>query len=163
LLKRASYLIDLGEEMSSSRIKMLLLVLLSLPFFSYALENQNDAEFKSLVLKLVEAQRNYDASTLAALLHSDYLEISPVGEVDHRDKVLSFYHASNKVSGHNSPQIEVSELETKINGDFAFVIAKETFISPNNARQFSMRVSFTLHKVQGRWLFYNAQYTGIRP
>jgi ketosteroid isomerase-like protein len=144
-------------------MKIFLLVLFSLPFFSYASEDEKGAEFKPLVLTLIEAQRNYDASTLAALLHSDYVEISPVGEVDHREKVLSFYQASNKVSGQNSPQIEVSELETKINGDFAFIIAKETFISPNNARQFSMRVSFTLHKVQGRWLFYNAQYTGIRP
>ncbi|GAC21582.1 nuclear transport factor 2 family protein [Paraglaciecola arctica] len=144
-------------------VKIGLFVSLFLPLLSHAAPKDNLSEFHLLVDKLVAAQRDFDSAALSELLHSDYVEISPAGEVDHRKEVLSFYDKSHKVKGQNSPKIEISELETKIDGKYAFVIAKETFIIPNSERKFSMRVSFTLKKTHGSWLFYNAQYTGIRP
>ncbi|MGO4892481.1 nuclear transport factor 2 family protein [Flavobacterium sp. W21_SRS_FM6] len=139
------------------------LVLFNLVSYSHAATNNSEDEFHLLVSKLVTAQRHFDNQALAELLHPDYVEISPAGEVDHRDKVLGFYDQSNKVKGKNSPQIELSELVANTVDNYAFIRVRETFITPNSERSFAMRVSFALTKIDGNWLFYNAQYTGIRP
>ncbi|MEP1444559.1 MAG: nuclear transport factor 2 family protein [Paraglaciecola sp.] len=144
-------------------VKFGFFVSLFLPLLSQAAPKDNLSEFHLLIDKLVSAQREFDNKALSELLHSDYVEISPAGEVDHRKEVLGFYDKSHKDNGQKSPIIEVSELEMKLDGIYAFVIAKETFIIPNSEQKFSMRVSFTFKKTQGSWLFYQAQYTGIRP
>ena len=149
--------------MFKTLVKFGLFVSLFLPLLSQADPQDNLSEFHLLIDKLVSAQREFDSAALSELLHDDYVEISPAGEVDHRKKVLGFYDKSHKVKGQNSPIIEVSDLEMNMDEKYAFVIAKETFTIPNSEQTFSMRVSFTFKKTPSSWLFYNAQYTGIRP
>ncbi|WP_299269186.1 nuclear transport factor 2 family protein [uncultured Psychrosphaera sp.] len=149
--------------MYKTLVKAGLFFSLLLPLLSFAAPKDNSSEFHLLINKLVSAQRDFDNAALSELLHSDYVEVSPAGEVDHRKEVLGFYDKSHKVKGQNSPLIEISELEMKIDGEYAFVIVKETFTIPGSEHKFSMRVSFTFKKTDNSWLFYNAQYTGIRP
>ena len=42
---------------------------------------------------LVAAQLAFDQPALEGLLAADYLEVSPVGDVDTRDEVIGFYSA----------------------------------------------------------------------
>ena len=144
-------------------VKTGLFVSILLPFSSFAALKDSSSEFHLLVNKFVSAQRDFDNVALSELLHSDYVEVSPAGEVDHRKEVLGFYDKSHKTKGQKSPMIEISELEMKTDGEYAFVIVKETFTIPDSEQRFSMRASFTFKKTHNNWLFYNAQYTGIRP
>ena len=48
---------------------------------------------------LVVAQETFDATQLDQLLAPDYIEISPLGEVDPRAKVLGFYAPDKKAVG----------------------------------------------------------------
>ena len=57
---------------------------------------KDDAPLKQLVGQLVDAQTKYDAAALDRLFTADYIEISPLGEFDPRNKVLGFYKAGVK-------------------------------------------------------------------
>lgn len=121
------------------------------------------APFKILIEKLAKAQLEFDPATMDGLLGQNFVEVSPKGEVDHRAEVLSFYDPSKKPPAGKVPAIEISEVEAKLYGDHAFVIAKETFIIPGSPNKFAMRVSFMMEKTTDGWMFVGAQYTGIRP
>ncbi|WP_448548101.1 nuclear transport factor 2 family protein [Thalassotalea fusca] len=143
--------------------RILLAFVISCPLLVNATNFEQETQFLPLVKKLVAAQRNFDSNTLDSMLSDDYVEISPVGEVDHREEVLKFYDKANAGKAGESPQIEVSDLEVQQNGDHIFLIVKETFSIPGKTQQFAMRVSFSLVKEQQGWLFSTAHYTGIRP
>ena len=75
---------------------LLLLLILSFSFGAAAAQNQSDwnkdeRELTALVKKMTDAQINYDAAALDQIFAADYIEISPVGEFDPRQKVLGFY------------------------------------------------------------------------
>jgi len=55
-----------------------------------------EEEINTLLRQFAEAQKNYDARVLDEILAPDYVEISPLGEVDPRAKVLGFYAPENK-------------------------------------------------------------------
>ena len=61
--------------------------------FSAAAQNsaKDEAALKTLVDQLTTAQAEYDPTALDRLFTSDYIEISPAGEFDPREKVLTFY------------------------------------------------------------------------
>lgn len=43
------------------------------------------------MVTIADAQRTFDQAAMDRLLAEDYVEVSPVGDVDPRAKVLSFY------------------------------------------------------------------------
>ncbi|NCP65749.1 MAG: nuclear transport factor 2 family protein [Paraglaciecola sp.] len=144
-------------------LSRLLLIVALLPCISQAEPEQVGSEFQRLIEQLVATQLSYDSNAMAALLHPDYLEVSPKGEVDYREKVLGFYAPSLQADKQKSPQVTLSELNVSVQENLAFVLVKETFAMPNSSQTFSMRVSFVLQKVTDHWLFYRAHYTGIWP
>src|SRR5688572_30216017 len=70
------------------KIFIFLLLLSGVSVFA---QTKDDEALKSLVKQMTAAQANYDATALGKLLTADYIEISPVGEFDSREKVLGFY------------------------------------------------------------------------
>src|SRR5690349_431193 len=69
---------------------LFVLVLFLASVSAFAQTKEDDA-LKSLVKQLTEAQQNYDAAALDKIFTADYIEISPAGEFDPREKVLGFY------------------------------------------------------------------------
>jgi len=61
-----------------------------------ATNGMSASESLNLVLRHAQAQANFDQKTLEAITHTQYLEVSPAGEVDERAKMLGFYAPENK-------------------------------------------------------------------
>ncbi|MET0320034.1 MAG: hypothetical protein ABW069_04845, partial [Duganella sp.] len=65
-----------------------------------------DTELVALVQRYAEAQSNFDQAAIRAATDEQFVEISPVGEVDSREKVLSFYAPDQK---RPAPQLQIDE------------------------------------------------------
>lgn len=120
----------------------------------------------ALIERLVQAQTNYDPATLDTLFTPDYVEVSPVAEVDARDKVLGFYKPELKPpAGQVTTKTMVSEVSPRVQGDTAIVIARLTFTVTTSAGAQPprhMRATFVCRKTGNTWKIASAQYTGIR-
>jgi ketosteroid isomerase-like protein len=109
------------------------------------------------------AQQAFDAPGLARLTTSDYLEISPAGEVDSRETMLGFYAPDKKIA---APELAIGDVTVRMFGDSAVLIARiaYTMQPPGQpVRTLALRASFVAHRVSGDWKIASAHYTGIRP
>ena len=145
-------------------ISAILLLMCSFAAFS---QNAKDEEIISLVKKMIESQSNFDSTTLDKIYASDYIEISPVGEVDERAKAIGFYKVENSDEAKKmSPKSELDEFNVRNYGKFTIIIAKLTFSAKDETQKmpaFSMRTVFVCRKEKGGWKISSAQFTGIRP
>lgn len=145
------------------------ILLLSTAFvFAQAKDNQEE-QLKSLVQQIVDAQRKFDQAALNNLLTADYIEISPAGEFDPREKVIGFYDPKlNEGKTDVLASATADEYSIRNYGDTAIVIARLNF-TPKAAEgqpappTMRMRATFVCRKTKGKWLIASAQYTGIRP
>jgi uncharacterized protein (TIGR02246 family) len=115
------------------------------------------------VEEFTSAQRSFDARKLARLTTPDYLEISPAGEVDSREKMLGFYAPDKKTA---APELAMSDVTVRMFGNAAVLIARISYkVRPPGqpVRTMEMRASFVAHRVSGEWKIASTQYTGIRP
>lgn len=118
-----------------------------------------------LVRAHAEAQRNFDQARLQALTTDDYIEVSPVGELDSREKMLTFYAPDQQ---RPAPAVQVEAPVVRMmgaNGDMALVVARlvYTMEAEGQARSFAMRASYVAQKKGHVWKLLSAHYTGIRP
>ena len=120
--------------------------------------------FIEVLLKtFVEAQRSFDQRQLDEILAEDYIEISPVGEVDPRAKVLSFYAPEKTVA--DAPAAALDEITTRVYGETAVTVARLTYQmkGPNGATASrSMRCVFVTRIIDRKWKLVSTQYTPIR-
>lgn len=115
-----------------------------------------------LIQRFTEAQGKMDADTLKALTADNYIEVSPLGEVDPRDKMLTFYVKDEK---RVSPALTIEEITPRLLGNTAVVIAKVSYTSAveGQNRTFSLRTTFVAQKISNAWKMVSVQYTPIRP
>jgi len=99
-----------------------------------------------LVQRFTQAQQKMDVPTLQALTAENYIEVSPLGEVDTRDKMLTFY--VKKDDRQVLPATTVEDMTTRLFGDAAVVIAKVSYASviEGQSRTFSLRSTFVAEK-----------------
>ncbi|WP_083411737.1 nuclear transport factor 2 family protein [Janthinobacterium sp. 1_2014MBL_MicDiv] len=121
-----------------------------------------DAELLALVQRHAQAQNSFDLAALKATTAENYVEISPVGAVDEREKMLSFYAPEQKWP---SPQLQVDEPAVRVFGETALISARLSYRLDQEgaARTFAMRAGYVARLVDNQWLLVSAQYTGIRP
>jgi len=135
---------------------------------SSLLQAQTPAETEKKVLDVVQrftdAQTAFNVSVLKDLTAEEYVEVSPVGDVDPRDKMLGFYAPENKISG---VSVTLSEPSVRIfSDDTAIVIEKIGYAikGPDGASHSNdMRGTFVLRKFGSAWKLISTQYTGYRP
>ncbi len=115
-----------------------------------------------LVQSYTEAQRDFEPSKIDAIVTRDFYEVSPLGEVDPREKVLGFYLPANKRA---APTMEVSEPAVQMFGNTGTVVVKLSGSVTVNAekRNFALRAGYVAVNEGGKWKLASAQYTGIRP
>ncbi|HQZ81821.1 MAG TPA: nuclear transport factor 2 family protein [Pyrinomonadaceae bacterium] len=150
------------------RFFLLSAILLTLSTAAFAqAESKNDTELKALVQRMVGAQMAFDEKSLDAIFTADYIEVSPLGEVDPREKVLGFYKKELAPPGGKMEGIaDLSEYSIRGDGKTAIVIVKETFLPTPDAKvssSRSLRVMLVCRRENGIWKIASAQYTGIRP
>lgn len=129
---------------------------------SGASEATDVAAVNDLVNKFTQAQVQKDAPALRALTAEQYVEISPLGEVDPREKMLAFYV---KDAGYVPPAVALDERTVSLLGDTALIVAKLNFTMSHagQTRSFAMRSSYVAHKDGGQWKLVSMQATPIRP
>ena len=115
-----------------------------------------------LVQRFATAQGTFDRTALEALTAENYIEISPLGEVDPRAKMLSFYV---KHDDKPLPVISVDEITPRVLGNTAIVLAKVSYAMTvgGQTRISALRSSFVALQQDGAWKLVSAQYTPIRP
>ena len=120
----------------------------------------------TVVQKLVTAQKNYDPKALDALFTTDYIEISPAGEFDPREKVLGFYKPELKPDPLKmTSTVDVTEYSIRSYGNFAIAIARFNYAMSADGKPLpprSIRATIALKKDNSDWKIVSAQYTGIR-
>ena len=84
-----------------------------------ALAADDAADVLTLVRQHAAAQTQFDVPALAALTADNYVEVSPMGEVDTREKMLAFYAPEKKTA---TPVITVEEPLVRVTGGTAVLI-----------------------------------------
>lgn len=64
-----------------------------------AKQNKDEQELTALVKQMTEAQSKFDPATLDKIYTSDFIEISPIGEFDSREKTIGFYKPEANPAG----------------------------------------------------------------
>lgn len=120
------------------------------------------SQLAALVERYAQAQSAFDQAALKAMTADEYVEISPLGEVDSRDKMLSFYAPEQK---RPAPQLQVDETVVRQSGDTALISARLSYTinQDGTPRNFALRAGYVARLVNQQWLLVSAQYTGIRP
>ena len=124
----------------------------------------NEAAQILVVLQaLVDSQVTFDQKRMDSILAPDYVEVSPVGDVDARAKVLSFYAPDQKP---NAPvgKAVLSEVTTRSYRETAVTVAKLTFnlTTPNGVMSREMRSVYVTRNIGGRWLVVSSQFTPMK-
>ena len=118
----------------------------------------------TVVQQLADAQRTFDQAALDRLLTADYVEVSPVGDVDERAKVIGFYSADAKAKSPEVSSIVIDEPRVRIDGNHAIVIVRQTTNvgAAGASRAVVMRVTAHLRQSGNDWRIASTHYTGIR-
>lgn len=153
-------------SMNTIRRWAVLLALLAFGHAAFA-QDREDAALRALVQRMVEAQQNHDPATLDQVFAADYIEISPIGEFDPRDKVLGFYKPELKPPA-DKMSVSTVPLDFSIrrDGPTAIVIVRLEATITREGQVLpprSMRTTLVCRMTKGGWKIASAQYTGIRP
>ena len=120
------------------------------------------------VRRYFDAVRRNDADALDGLLAQDYVEVSPLGQVDQRAQVIGFYRvAAQAQTGQPSEvgEVAVDELAVRVYGDVAVAVAGESFKMTVSGKPVArpMRSTLVWHKADGAWKLVSSHHTAIRP
>lgn len=128
---------------------------------------KDEEAFRTVINQMTDAQATYDSAVLDRIYSADFVEISPIGEFDPREKVLTFYTPEAMAkSGGVSINIEEHYRSIRMYGDTAVAIAELTFeMSKSGTSLPSRKMMITVvgRKEKGTWKIASVQYTGIRP
>lgn len=149
------------------KLKVFIFILLLSSVSVLAQKAKDDESLKNLVKQMTEAQTNYQPDALDKIFTADYIEISPVGEFDSREKVLAFYKPEMKPpAAKMSATVEATDFSIRNYGDFAVVITRLNYSMTSEGKTLpprSIRAMIVCRKEKGAWKIASAQYTGIRP
>jgi ketosteroid isomerase-like protein len=151
-----------------SRVFIFLLLLIFSSHLAFAqTQGKEDAKLTALVRQMIDAQTSYQPDVLDKIFASDYIEISPVGEFDPREKVLGFYKPEMKPDASKmTASVEATDFSVRNYDKFAIVITRLNFTRTVEGRTLppiSMRATIVCRKEKGEWKIASVQYTGIRP
>ena len=121
------------------------------------------AALERVVDRFNAARAGFDSATLAETLAPEYQEISPVGDVDDRAKVLGFYQADQRKPG---PVLASSDRRTMLHGAFGIETERLSFTMPRpdgTTITRSLRVRYVAVRRGAAWTLLSAQYTPLPP
>ncbi|WP_210357156.1 MULTISPECIES: DUF4440 domain-containing protein [Sphingomonas] len=114
-----------------------------------------------LVDRFNAARAAFADTDLAATLAPDYQEISPVGDVDSRAEVLSFYRPDKRTP---VPAMTGSDRNVALHGTWGIVTERLSFAVPKpdgTTITRSIRVRYVAARGRSGWQLVSAQYTGM--
>jgi hypothetical protein len=114
---------------SSKRLSMLCLSLLALSAIGHAVASPASTP-EVAAREYLAAEKAFDVAALESVITPGFVEISPRGEIDEHDKVLSFYTPEQKVE---ALAIELGEFHTRTSGDTAIVTTTLSYVMPGRS------------------------------
>lgn len=149
------------------KVQVFIFVLLLSSISVFAQKTKDDESLKNLVKQMTDAQTNYQPGALDKIFTADYIEISPIGEFDTREKVLGFYKPEMKPPAEKmSASVEAIDFSIRSYGEVAVVITRLNYAITSDGKPLpprSIRATIVCRKEKGAWKIASAQYTGIRP
>lgn len=129
---------------------------------------KDELALTALIKQMTEAQSKFDSAVLEKIYASDYVEVSPIGEVDPREKAIGFYKPQPNAPSNERPLVTTHEFQIRSYGNFAVVIARFTFTGQEGSEAakraaISFRATLACRKENGVWKIVSVQTTGIRP
>jgi len=150
--------------MKHSIITAIFLLLFSLTAFS---QSKTEQEVITIAKQAAAAQENYDTAALEKLYASDYIEISPKGEIDERAKAIGFYQVGDvEKAKAKTPKYILDEFKVRHYGKYAMIISRFSFGTKNDTSKPPFPVGlvlYALRKEKGGWKIYSAQFTPFPP
>ena len=122
----------------------------------------DDAAMLNVVEAFGRARLAYDPPAIAATITADYVEVSPVGDIDLRDAMLGFYAPDRR---RPAPPMTTDERSVRRQGDSGIVLARVTYRMPGPdgaVRDRSLRVGYMLRRERGGWRIAATQATPMR-
>ncbi|WP_161556479.1 MULTISPECIES: nuclear transport factor 2 family protein [Xanthomonas] len=106
----------------------------------------------------VSAENTFDLKRLDAVLGAQFVEISPLGQVDTRAAVLSFYAPHKKVA---APPVTLSEIVLHTQADVAVMTTEISYRM--GERNMTLAIGAVAQHAPSGWTLLSVQYTPIRP
>ena len=128
-------------------------------------QNPSEDQIKRASLVYLEAVRTYDPVTLEKVLDKDYIEVSPLGEVDERARVISFYKIPEGSKAPQPKSIVLDEWTFRWPAkDIALTTAKETLKLDGKGGEVTMifRTSIVWRKTKGEWKLASQHVNAVR-
>ena len=110
----------------------------------------------------VQVRNRFDQSAMIAMMAPEYQEVSPVGEVDSRERVIGFYAADKKSA---APPMTITETVARPAGTIGVVTMRIAYTMPGKDGQMqtrALRAGFVARRIKGDWQFVSLQFTPIR-
>ncbi|WDS37654.1 nuclear transport factor 2 family protein [Pseudoxanthomonas sp.] len=112
---------------------------------------------QAAVQQYVQAESKFDLDALKAVLDPQFIEISPLGQVDDHAAVLSFYAPEKKMDG---PSVQLAQTVVHDHGDTAVVSAQLSYAMQGHAM--TLTLGAVARKTPQGWQLLSAQYTPVR-
>lgn len=106
----------------------------------------------------VNAENTFDLKRLDAVLGPQFVEISPLGQVDTRAAVLSFYAPDKKVA---APPVTLGEIALHTQADVAVMTTQISYRM--GERSMTLVLGAVARHAPSGWTLLSVQYTPIRP
>jgi hypothetical protein len=110
----------------------------------------------------VRVRNQFDQAAMIAMMAPEYQEVSPVGEVDSRERVIGFYAADKKSA---APPMTITETVARPAGTIGVVTMRIAYTMPGKDGQMqtrALRAGFVAQRIKGDWQFVSLQFTPIR-
>ncbi|QCB41679.1 nuclear transport factor 2 family protein [Sphingomonas sp. PAMC26645] len=110
----------------------------------------------------VRVRNQFDQAAMNAMMAPEYQEVSPVGEVDSRERVIGFYAADKKSA---APPMTITETVARPAGTIGVVTMRIAYTMPGKDGQMqtrALRAGFVARRIKGDWQFVSLQFTPIR-
>ncbi len=110
----------------------------------------------------VRVRNAFDQAALTAMMAPEYQEVSPIGEVDSRERVIGFYAPDKKKP---SPPMTISETVARPAGAVGVVTMRIAYAMPGKDGQMqtrALRAGFVARRIGSEWRFVSLQLTPIR-
>ena len=110
----------------------------------------------------VRVRNQFDQAAMIAMMAPEYQEVSPVGEVDSRERVIGFYAADKKSA---APPMTITETVARPAGTIGVITMRIAYTMPGKDGQMqtrALRAGFVALRIKGDWQFVSLQFTPIR-
>ena len=110
----------------------------------------------------VQVRNRFDQAAMTAMMAPEYQEVSPVGEVDSRERVIGFYAPDKKKP---VPPMTITETVARPAGALGVVTMRIAYAVPGKDGQLqsrALRAGFVARRIGKEWRFVSAQFTPIR-